>query len=119
MLYTKAAYWANCYLFLYRKLPFSPLLLFPYPTRQPAPQRTREGKPLSAACHLGAILHLRSIHLHVSSEQHNVYGLQTSVASRRGFFLMVESRSNAGVIISTVLENQIVQVRHLGSVNGW
>lgn len=107
------------HLFLYRKQLFSPLLFFSYPTRQPAHQRIRKGKPLTPACHLGAILHRRSIHLHVLSEPHNVYGLRTNVASRGGFFLMVESRSNAEVSISTVLENQIVQAHHLGSVKGW
>ena len=109
----------ECHLFLYRKLPFSPLLFFSFPTKQPAHRGILIRKSLSPAYQLGATLHRRSIYLHVSSEEHSVQGLLTSVASRRGFLLMVESRSNAGVRMLTVLENQIVRAHHLGCVKRW
>ena len=106
----------ECHLFLNRKLPFFPLLFFSYPTKQPVRHRIRKGKPLTPACHLGTTLLRRSIHLHASGDAHCVYERLTNVASRRDFSLMVESRSIAGVIISTVFKNQIARAHHLGTV---
>ena len=80
----------ECHLFLLRKLSFSPLLFFSYPAKQAAHRRIRKSKPLTTACHLGATLRRKTI-LHVSSDTE----ILTTVASRRGLSLMVESGLNA------------------------
>lgn len=100
--------------FLYRKLSFLPLFLFSYHTKQPARHRIGERMPLTPVCHLR-----RSTTHHVVSDVHSVYEQLTNAASRRGFSLMAESRSIAGVNILTVFKDQIARAHHLGCVKGW